>query len=390
MSAVTQYFDVIIVGAGAIGATAALKLARAFPTANFAILERSKPLTAKLGANQRVWALGHAAIQLLQELQLFTELPLSACHPYQCMVVWDENSDGELRFDAQEFDQSALGYMVDADQCTIALQAALAKQSNLSVMFERRPRSLAWQDKRVNLALENETLSADLVVAADGAQSWVRKQAKILAPTQTYHQRGLVARIRSQETHANTAWQRFLSTGPVAVLPLAENYSSIVWSTSQSCATDLLNCSKHDFELELEDALDRRLGSIELCSERASFPLQSRQAEEYYRQGLVLIGDAAHTIHPLAGQGANLGFRDVISLHDVFSSGAEFGDRAALAEYQRVRRPENLQADLLMTSLHHAYRTDLPGWSLLRGEGMNLISRSASIKQWLGRQAMGL
>ncbi len=388
--AVSQDFDAVIVGAGAIGAACALKLAHSQPKAKIAIVERGTMLDAELGENLRVWALGEVATQLLSDVGVFQQLDAEACFPYSRMVVWDENSEGELKFAAQEFDRDALGHMVDASFCTQILQQQLSGMSNITSFFSTQVDALDQHKGSRSLVLDGDVVTTKLVIAADGAQSSIRRMAKIFAPTKSYEQRGIVAKIRSEQAHKDTAWQRFLETGPLAVLPLADNYSSIVWSTSELEASELLICDQTQFESRLQSALENRLGKIELMSERFAFPLTSRQAETYYRPGLVLIGDAAHSIHPLAGQGANLGFKDVAALVEILSHSKDWRDPAALTKYQRQRRPDNLQTDFLMTSLHLAYSNNSPWWSLARGRGMNWLTQNARIKDWLARQGMGL
>lgn len=390
MSLEPRKFDAIVVGAGAIGAACALRLAQTKPQSKIALIERNKRLSASLGENMRVWALGGVACNVLREAQVFSKLPEQASHAYSRMSVWDENSHGELFFDANDLGQQELGFMVDADYVTAQLQSALGDHPNITVLFEVQIESIENAATKASLQTSAGRLDTDLVIAADGGNSWLRRQAKILALAQPYDQKGVVAKIKTAKSHQDTAWQRFLQTGPVAVLPLAEGYSSIVWSAQTDQSEELIECSDQDFEIRLAQALDHRLGDVSLSSQRLAFPLVSRKAEQYYLDRLVLIGDAAHSIHPLAGQGANLGFRDVQALVEILLDADDMGESARLARYQRLRRPDNLLTDGMMTSLHHVFSFESSMFSIVRGEGMNWISDNQALKNLLAKQAMGL
>ena len=391
MSNHSDQYDVVVVGASAIGAACAMAVQRALPNARLTVIERAPQAMINEARNERVWALGAAAMDLLDTLEIEQRMDASSCHPYQGMFIWDENSDGELGFDAAELGFDRLGCMVDAELATALLQARLLEHSSIDARFNCVLSNIEWREGHVELmTADGAVLRAQLVIAVDGANSWLRQQAQIPASRLAYQQQGVVARIKTEHSHKNTAWQRFLSTGPVAVLPLADNYSSIVWSTESERASALLACDEAEFEQGLEQALEHRLGRVSLAGRRLSFPLQSRQADRYFANRLVLVGDAAHSIHPLAGQGANLGFQDAIALAECLAHASDIASTETLERYQRRRRPENLQTDFLMTSLHHAYQFNNPLWTLLRGRGMNLISQSQTIKSWFARQAMGL
>jgi len=238
----------------------------------------------------------------------------------------------------------------------------------------------------------DEHSNGELVVAADGARSWIRQQAKIFANHRDYQQLGIVARIQTEKSHENCAWQRFLSSGPLAVLPLSENQSSIVWSATNDRASELLQLTELEFCDALSEALQRRLGSVELLSERQAFPLRSQRAERYYTKNIVLLGDAAHSVHPLAGQGANLGFKDVACLGDLLaqSSRLELGNLPLLARYERARKNDNEQTDTLMSALDLIYRDRSTTGALLRGLGMKMVNSSLMFRRLLALQAMGL
>ena len=401
--------DIAIVGAGLIGSALALWLSKK-TNLSIALIERNTPMDAPKEPNQRVVALGHLAIDFLRDIGALDLLTPEQSHPYNVMRVWDESSNGELEFDSKSLDKDKLGCMVDSLACNHALQQLLIEQTQqndikphpVQCYFGATLQSLSRANGRGCLSAltcdgEALELSAQLIVAADGGQSWVRQQAGIFANHHAYQQRGIVARIETEESHQNCAWQRFLSSGPIAVLPLANNQSSIVWSADDTLASELLALSAPEFEARLEYALQSRLGKVTLLSDRAGFPLNSQSAEVYYQRNVVLLGDAAHSIHPLAGQGANLGFKDALvlgrlmaDLSRVEASSKQLGEPKFLAKYQKKRQGDNQQTDALMSALHACYQLELPIWMATRGLGMNFLNRSSLLREALAKQAMGI
>lgn len=380
----------VIVGAGLIGASLALKLAQQ-PNLRVAVLERNQKVEENAAPNQRVVALGSAATTLLNDIDVFAQLGSEFCHPYQDMHVWDENSAGELHFSASEHGYAQLGYMIDSLECVRLLQRELAASASIDTHFGVELTSIRFADGIAQLHTSEHDISAQLLVAADGGRSWVRQQAKIFANHASYRQQGIVARIHTEQSHQDTAWQRFLSSGPIAILPLHDNQSSIVWSIDDARAEHLMNLTDAEFALELERALESKLGSVKVLSPRIAFPLQSLKAETYVRRNLALVGDAAHSIHPLAGQGANLGFKDIESLSELLQGAApeDIGSLKLLSRYQRSRQFDNQQTDTMMTALHRAYTNNNPMWITARGLGMNFMTQTKLIKQFLVRQAVG-
>lgn len=391
-----QQFDVLVVGAGLIGAAFALRLAKRTDL-QIALIERAAAITANEYPNQRVVALGQAATDLLTEVGVRDSLGIESCYPYDKMFVWDEHSDGELSFSAADYAKQTLGHLVDSQQCNWQLQQAIGFCNNISTFYEFQAQSLELGADGVSIHTSELCLQAPLVVGADGSRSWVRQQAKIFASGHDYQQRGIVAKISTELNHQDTAWQRFLSTGPLAVLPLAENQSSIVWSADNQRAEELLALSPEELQQAIAQALEYRLGDVSLLSKVVAFPLQSQQAEVYFKRGVVLIGDAAHSIHPLAGQGANLGFKDATALTAVLQQQlaaprgkTELGELSVLQRFQRARRLDNQQTDLLMSTLHQVFKNDSPWFLSARGAGMNWLSSSVSLKELLVKQAMGI
>lgn len=389
-------YDLIVVGAGLIGSAFALQIAGRTEM-QIAVVERAAAISKNDQANQRVVALGEAATDLLREVGVFTALEAGSCYPYSKMFIWDECSDGELLFDARDYDKKRLGHLVDSQQCTLLTQEALEHVDNIDVYYQFSANSLDFHEHRASITADNLSLNAKLIVAADGSHSWVRQQAKISVAVEDYLQRGIVAKISTEFSHQDTAWQRFLRSGPLAVLPLSNNHSCIVWSADNERADQLMKLSDTEFELAIAEALENRLGAIQLLSTRLAFPLQSQQAETYFKRRLALISDAGHSIHPLAGQGANLGFKDAAALSMVLeqellsrNETATIGDLQVLQRYQRLRRLDNVQTDMMMSALHQIFKSTSPWLLLARGMGMKWVGDSLPIKQFLAKRAMGI
>jgi len=387
--------DVIVVGAGLVGAAFALYLAKQMDV-SVVLVERGSRIQDSGKPNQRVSALGQVAIELLRQVQVWDKLPASAYHAYRSMFVWDECSHGELAFKASDYQVDELGYIVDNVACVMALQNALEQQKNIDVRYHYSVDQLSVQDGSAVLVGRNQgedndvTLQAKLVVGADGQQSWVRQQLAITAQRFNYEQLGIVATISTQRPHQDTAWQCFLNSGPVAVLPLANGDSSIVWSADQALAQRLMNYDDDQFMDELTQVIGPYVGRVNHVSKRHAFPLQSIKAQNYYVPNAMLIGDAAHGIHPLAGQGANLGFKDAKALVDCLSvnSSKPLDDKRVLRAYERERKLDNETTDYLMTFLYKAFKP-MPSWYVgLRGSGMTVLNQTGKLKKHLAKQAI--
>jgi 2-octaprenylphenol hydroxylase len=319
----------------------------------------------------------------------------SRVSPYLQMHVWDAAGNGSIHFDSADIGEPNLGHIIENRVVTRALAQRAAQFDNIDLFCPSRPQRLSLLDDGAQLELDNGTiLHAELLIAADGGQSWVRQQAGISVNTQDYQQSALVANVRTELSHQDTAWQRFLPTGPLAFLPLADHVSSIVWSTTPQEAERLCAADVDTFKQELETAFAARLGRIVDVGPRAYFPLRGQHASHYVKPHLALIGDAAHTIHPLAGQGVNLGFADVRALsqilHAAHQKGQPIGSLKTLRRYERSRRGDNLLMLEAMGVFKRLFSNDSPGLRQLRNLGLNLSDRANPIKHFFMTQAMGL
>lgn len=392
--------DIAIVGGGMVGALLAALLKDT--GLDIALLERARVIAPGPddAFEPRVSALTRASENLLRHVGAWSAIEAVRCCPYTEMVVWDANGTGRVQFTAQEAGEAHLGVMVENRllQWTLQEVAAAAPTVTLRcpaqlVALERLP--AAW---RLTLA-DGETLEAQLVIGADGAQSAVRQLAGIGARETGYAQRAIVATVRTERPHGDTARQRFSETGPLAFLPLRahdgdRHACSIVWSQDEAEAQRLLALDEAAFCRELGHAVEHALGAVTGCDERFSFPLRARHAERYVQEGLALIGDAAHAIHPLAGQGVNLGLLDAAVLAEEIararSRGLPWGDASVLERYSRRRRAHNTLILNSMTVFKELFASQHPLLVIARNLGMEATGRLAPLKLEFARVAMGL
>jgi 2-octaprenylphenol hydroxylase len=342
--------DVAVVGAGVAGACMAALLvrhARLDPARVVLIGNAPEPIVPAAPPELRVAAVSRSSEHILRAAGAWQRLDPARLCPYQRMRVWHESAspDGPaaLRFDAADIGEPNLGYIAEMSVLTRACLDSFSAAGGTLVGAELE--RLAIQESAAELSVAGTTLSARLVIGADGADSSVRRQAGINTHVRDFRQLAIVASVRSERPHDATAWQRFLHSGPLALLPLFDGSSSIVWSLDLPLAQQLLACDAHQFERELQEAAARVLGAMQLASARASFPLRSADAASYIAPRCALIGDAAHVIHPLAGQGANLGLLDAAALCESVAAAPgmreDLGALRVLRRYERQRRTHN-------------------------------------------------
>ncbi len=385
--------DVAIVGAGMVGASLALRLAK--EGFDVALIEsREPPLwNANDEIDLRVVAIAPSSVDFLNRAGAWNAIASSRVSPYRKMHVWDSIAPGELTFDAADNGDASLGYIVE----NRLIQSALWQELQRAQIALHVPAKVEVTDSNVDrrtLTLDNGTaLHARIVVAADGAESTLRDLLRIDATTRDYEQRAIVAHVRTERAHESTAWQRFLPNATLAFLPLADGRASIVWSVPTNEAERLLALDDVAFCRELGAAFDFHLGKIEATSKRVAIPLRMRLAKSYIAPRFVLIGDAAHVVHPLAGQGVNLGLRDASELADILiearNAKRDFAAEHILRRYERRRRSDDTLSAYAFDSIQHIFGTDFPPLAALRGVGLAIADRIAPIKRRLMRHAAG-
>ena len=381
-------FDVIIVGGGMIGLSLVVELSRKMNLSVAIIDPNDCNPTISDSFHTRVSAITPSTQDFLSSINVWDKIQRKK--GFSATKVWDQNSHGHLNFYAKDEGIEYLGYIVENDLIQSALFNAI-DQSKVS-MINAKLLGFTKTDIGYTVNLENgESHSCKLLVGADGSQSKVRDLAEIQVTEHDYQQKAIIANIVSEKPLMNTTWQRFLSDSILAILPLSNHQASIVWSCKEALANELEAKDKTIFSKMLSEASEYQFGVLELESSKKSFPLVSRTAKEYVRANLALIGDAAHNIHPLAGQGANLGFSDVIELSKqlVENNDKLLGDFHVLRKYARARRLDNELMSKTMTGLDWIYKENNEPIRWLRGYGMNLIDETPILKSFFQRQALG-
>ena len=394
MNAAIKHYDVIINGGGMVGATLACLLAKA--GRKVALIEASPIASAKEFDPEsvydlRVSAISRASQKAFIEIGAWDAMLAIRASPYEIMDVWDAAGDGNVRFDAAELGEPDLGHIIENSVVQTAVLKALQDYPSADVFQPKKLQGIDVNTDFVTVVLESgEQITAKLLVGADGANSKVRSLAGIDVSVDDYAQRGLVATVKTQNHHQYTAWQRFQPTGPLAFLPLSDGSCSIVWTLPSDRADYYLSLNKTDFKAALADALDHKLGKIIKVGERAAFPLRGSQAKPYVLERIALIGDAAHTIHPLAGQGVNLGIKDAVELAYQLIGVADPGSLKALRRYERARRGDNVITMRAMEGFRLLFGHSATPVKTLRNIGMKLFNQSSVIKNEVIKRAMGL
>lgn len=377
----------IVVGAGMVGAAAALAFAQQGHKVTVLEREKSVAWSADDDYGLRLSAISPASAALLADLGIWAQVLEQRHCGYRDMRVWDGEGEGQIHFNAGEQGLPELGTIVENQRLQSLLWAALEAHSNIDLLLGDNWQQLQNNDLGVELTLASgRRLKADLLLAADGGQSKVREALGIKCQSRGYGQRGVVANVACSASHQYTAWQRFFANDVLAFLPLADGRCSIVWSTDDANAQRLAALPEQEFLVELNMASSQCVGQVTASSARASFPLQAGIAAQFIQQRVVLIGDAAHTIHPLAGQGVNLGFGDVAALSKHLKTGITI---AGLRRYQRQRKAENAQMILGVDGLQRLFASDAAAVQWLRSSGLNLVNNLNPIKKLLAAQSLG-
>ena len=393
-------FDIVVVGAGVIGAVAATLLIRneVSQSGRVAVVAARLPTPSPPLADWdlRVFALSRASERLLRLCGIWERLPTDRVCAYERMCVWDESgspgSIGSLSFDCAEVGEANLGSIVEGRALQIeCLQAARAAGA---VLIEGSVATITCTKANAVMRLsDGRELRSSLILGADGVESRTRELLGIESAGHSYHQDALVAHVRTEKPHQYTAWQRFLRTGPLAFLPLSDGRSSIVWSADKLEAARLAALGTQQFGAELSQASAAVLGRCELATPIARFPLRLQYASQYVRPRVALLGDAAHVVHPLAGQGLNLGLLDCAALAEILGDAAaadSLGDLTLLRRYERWRKSENLLAATATDSLERLFSSGNAALSSLRRAGLSAVGRLPMLKREFARRALGL
>ncbi|PID41696.1 MAG: 2-octaprenyl-3-methyl-6-methoxy-1,4-benzoquinol hydroxylase [Proteobacteria bacterium] len=411
---VEDHADIVIAGCGMIGATLARAVSRTGkkilvldagrPASGISASADAHELSLVQGFDSRVSAFTFASQHLFQKLGVWQDIEHKRACPFTHMSVWDADGTGRIDFDAKDVQQPFLGYIVENVLVNSTLQEHLSMLPNVTLQFGSKLVGIQQEAGQsilvVEVAGETKRFTASLVVGADGANSQTRRLAAIPTREWSYQHHAIVATVQCEKHHQFTAWQRFIDTGPLAFLPLQSGSSSqqqlcsIVWSMEPEAAKSVMALDDSAFRLELARSFEYQLGEIIDTSPRVRFPLVQRHAKYYVKPGLALVGDAAHTIHPLAGQGANLGLMDVAVLADELikasKAGVELGNQVVLERYQRRRMGPNLAMMGVMEGFKRLFSEDDIRVRWLRNTGMKWMNQFPFVKNEIISRAMGL
>jgi len=385
--------DIAIAGGGMVGAACALALAK--KGFEVALIEAREPAPwhAEDREDLRVIALAPSSAKLLDQLGVWSAVRDARVSPYARMHVWDAESGAELHFDAAQEGRAELGWIIENKLLQWTLWRAL-DAAGVRRACPNEVRDFDARADRVSLELnDGEPLSARMLVIADGAKSTLRDKAGIATRGRDYAQRAVVAHVATEKSHEAAAWQRFLPDGPIALLPLRDGRSSIVWTLPEAEAQRVLSLDDDAFCQAVGFATDFRLGRVTGTTPRASFPLRLQLAITYASERCVLLGDAAHAVHPLAGQGANLGLRDVAELVSVLSdardANRDFAAAHVLQRYARRRRSADTLDAWSFDALARVFAWRAPPLIALRGIGMYAVDALRPLKRKLTAHAAG-
>ena len=390
----TAKYDIVIIGGGMVGLLLACALGDS--PLKIAVIEQKQMPPPDEPYDLRVSAITLASQRVFRAVGAWAAMESKRVSPIREMRVWDAGGTGSIHFDCADIGEPCLGYIIENNVMQAALLNRLQQFTNVQYLC---PATVSVVDitgdaATVTLA-DGRTIHCRLLVGADGADSQVRAAVGITTRGGPFHQQGIVATVTTERSHEQTAWQRFLASGPLAFLPLdEERHCSIVWSADDVRAQTLLGLSDEAFIAELQKSFGERLGKILTVSRRAAFPLALVHAQAYAAARVVLVGDAAHLVHPLAGQGVNLGFMDAAVLTEVLLQAVakrkDIGGEAVLRRYQRWRKGENLAMLTVTGGFKYLFGNDLPGVTTLRNLGLNLTNAVPLIKNFIMRRATGV
>ena len=385
--------DAVVVGGGVVGTACALALAREGLQVALVEGREASPWSAQR-PDLRVFAFAHDNAALLETLGVWPQVTQARAHPYLRMRVWDAAGGGELAFDADALGRRELGWIVENGLLVDRLWSALPA-AGVHLHCPARVESMEQDERGVRLRLDDgRRIDAAVAIAADGGESTLRTLAGLDVSRHDYGQRGVVGYVDSERPNEATAWQRFLDTGPLAVLPVDKHRSSIVWTLPDAEAERVLALDDEAFGRELTNAFAGRLGAMRPASPRAAFPLRRQLASDYVAGRVLVLGDAAHVVHPLAGQGVNLGLRDVAGLRDLVRDArqrrADWTAPHRLRRWARVRRSDNTVAAYGFDAINKVFSNDEMHLTLARGALLGLAGRMPPLLSLFWKRASGL
>ncbi|GAC21464.1 FAD-dependent oxidoreductase [Paraglaciecola arctica] len=388
-------FDIIVVGGGIVGLTQALALKNSGLSVAVVESHVSQGMPSD-DPELRVSALTLATENIFHNLGVWQHLDPNRLCSYVDMQVWDQDSFGKITFSADQVKKHQLGHIVENQAIRHSLWIQAQNSSHIELLAPSKIKQLVFGQQECFITLDDTSqLTARLVIGADGANSVVKKQANLAQTFWDYDQHAIVATVKTAMPHKNTARQIFTPTGPLAFLPLWDaHHCSIVWSQDEPKAATLLKLSNAEFDKALTVAFDGTLGLCELVSDRQSYPLKMRYTRQWVGNRVAIIGDAAHTIHPLAGQGANLGILDAAALAEqiikLVEQNKDFGLAKNLRPFERWRKTEAVKMVAAMEGFKRLFAGDQAVKKLIRDTGLSLANHSSFTKQKIIQHAMGL
>ncbi|WP_038126305.1 UbiH/UbiF/VisC/COQ6 family ubiquinone biosynthesis hydroxylase [Thiomicrorhabdus sp. Milos-T2] len=387
-------WDVIVVGGGMVGSATALGLGQ---QGMKVLLLEKQPVDLDWQENSayqvRVSALSRASEKIIKNLKAWQGIENRRFHPFTAMHVWDEVTPGEVHFSAQDMHEDNLGYIVENNVIQASLWEQVLACENITTLIDVNIDNLVFKNNQAWLSVDNIGIfKTELLVGADGAFSKVRQMANIGLDTHDYEQCAVVGCVKTELPHEDTCWQRYTSNGPFAYLSMGNNVSSIAWYLPSDKMQWALDLPDDEFSKEIAKASDYRLGQVVEVAERGAFPLVRRHAEHYVKPNLALVGDAAHTIHPQAGQGVNLGLLDAAALVETILNAKQlnkpWGSFSVLRKYERWRRGDNALVQRSMEGFDWFFKQDMALKSYIRKPLLPLANKLTLVKNWLMGQAL--
>lgn len=390
-------FDCVVVGGGMIGAASALTMANLGLKVAIVEVKPCEFFDPQSPFDLRVSAISVATQQLLEQLNVWNSLSKKRMCPYSRLGVW-ETEQSYTEFDSRTINQPILGHIAENRLIQLSLWEAIESNNHITAFCPNTLRSFEQSENDVVIELEGHTISSKLLIAADGANSKVRTLANIGVTGWDYGQSAMLINVETELTQQNITWQQFYETGPVAMLPLSGESelggcASLVWYHQKNEIKRLSSLSNQQLELEVIKHFPQRLGKIKVIS-KGAFPLTRKHANTYQKNRVVLLGDAAHTINPMAGQGVNIGFKDVKALQHVIAAaignGEAWSDINVIARYEKQRRKDNLLMMTAMDTLYASFSHPSIITKIARNLGLMLANKSGVIKNKALAYACGL